>query len=183
MTRSERRLAIRTFVLGALLTLLVVALDFAGTFDAFERGLYDLRVRYCQFFLKKPTDQLCHVDIDNQSIDMVNQFPWPRSMLAQVVDEIRRAGAKALAFDIIFDKEQKPEVVFKPGPQQVDHVIDHDAELTDAIARFHNALVPASFNLEPVTRSPTFDAVRAALVQNLEQLPGEVARQLQHGEP
>src|SRR5947207_15716497 len=111
MTRAERRLAIRIGVLGLLLTLTVMAADFAGAFANLERWLYDGRARHCQFFLRTPTTQLVHVDIDDRSLDTIDQFPWPRSTMAELVDEIGRAGAKVLAFDVIFDKPQKTEYV------------------------------------------------------------------------
>src|SRR5215218_108387 len=104
MTRAERRLAVRTGVLGLLLTLLVMAGDYAGAFASLERWLYDERARTCQFFLRPPTTQLVHVDIDDQSLRLINEFPWPRSTMAEIIDEIRLSGAKVLAFDIIFDR-------------------------------------------------------------------------------
>src|SRR6266550_435429 len=104
MTRAERRLGIRIGVLGLLLTLVIMAADYAGSFQNLERWLYDERARHCQLFLRKPTTQLVHVDIDDQSLRTVDQFPWPRSTMAEIVDEISRSGAKVLAFDIIFDR-------------------------------------------------------------------------------
>src|SRR5688572_14519474 len=51
MTRGEKRLAVRSVVLGVLLTLLVMAADFAGAFEPLEEWLYDKRVQLCQFFV------------------------------------------------------------------------------------------------------------------------------------
>ncbi|MGH7030427.1 MAG: CHASE2 domain-containing protein, partial [Stellaceae bacterium] len=42
------------------------------------------------------------VDIDDQSIDKIGQWPWPRSTVAQLVDRLAAAGAAVIAFDIDF---------------------------------------------------------------------------------
>ncbi len=42
------------------------------------------------------------VDIDEASLDKYGQWPWPRSLDAQLVDKLRDAGAAVLAFDIVF---------------------------------------------------------------------------------
>ena len=92
MTRGEKRLAVRSVVLGVLLTLLVMAADFAGAFGAFEDWLYDKRVQLCQFFVRPPTDLLVHVDLDDQTLLSIG-WPVQREILAEMVDEIGRAKA------------------------------------------------------------------------------------------
>jgi adenylate cyclase len=42
------------------------------------------------------------VDIDDNSLKKIGQWPWPRSMVAQLVDPLRDAGAAVVAFDIDF---------------------------------------------------------------------------------
>jgi adenylate cyclase len=42
------------------------------------------------------------VDIDDKSLAKLGQWPWPRSMIAQIIDRLRDAGAAAIAFDIDF---------------------------------------------------------------------------------
>ena len=65
-----------------------------------ERWLYDLRCRYCQFFTRPPTDQLVHIDIDDAVLEDIGGWPWPRSTMARILDEIHDAGPKAVAMDI-----------------------------------------------------------------------------------
>jgi len=44
------------------------------------------------------------VAIDDQSFESLpNRWPWPRSYYAHVVDNLTRAGAKAIGLDLIFD--------------------------------------------------------------------------------
>jgi len=107
MTRSERRLLVDTSILGIVLTLLVTFLDFAGLLTAPERFFYDFRARRCQHYTTRPTTQLVHIDIDDNSLLVLGHWPWPRSKLAEIVDEIRIGGAKTMALDVILS-EPKP---------------------------------------------------------------------------
>ena len=94
--------------IGLLLTAFVIALDSAGKLDWLDRTFYDLRVRVCQFFHKAPTDRLVHVDIDDGALETLGRWPWPRRVLADVLDELKAAGVKAVAFDVIFSERQAP---------------------------------------------------------------------------
>src|ERR1700733_14377916 len=100
MTRSEKQLLLRTVAVGMFLTLAMIAADFFGLLDPLERYLYDQRVRYCQFFSPPPTDKIVHVDIDDPSLAQIGWFPWPRTKLAMMIDELHRAGAKVVGLDI-----------------------------------------------------------------------------------
>ncbi len=42
------------------------------------------------------------VDIDDKSLATIGQWPWRRSVVAQLVDRLAAAGAAVVAFDIDF---------------------------------------------------------------------------------
>ena len=42
------------------------------------------------------------VDIDEKSLDQLGQWPWPRSVVAKLVDRLTAMGAVAIGFDIVF---------------------------------------------------------------------------------
>ena len=42
------------------------------------------------------------VDIDEASLARLGQFPWPRSVFADLVDKMTGYGSAAIAFDILF---------------------------------------------------------------------------------
>jgi len=42
------------------------------------------------------------IDIDEASLEKIGQWPWPRDILAQLVDRLSEAGAAAIAFDVLF---------------------------------------------------------------------------------
>src|SRR2546423_15701586 len=99
MTRSERRLLVDTSILGIALTLLVTFLDFSGLLAAPERFFYDFRARRCQHYNPPPTTQLVHIDIDDNSILAVGHWPWPRTKLAEIADELRIGGGETMGLD------------------------------------------------------------------------------------
>ncbi len=42
------------------------------------------------------------VDIDDSSLKELGQWPWPRGMIAKLIDHLREAGASVIGFDIDF---------------------------------------------------------------------------------
>lgn len=49
-----------------------------------------------------PSGQVVIVDIDEKSLKTLGQWPWPRTVMAELVDRIRAAGVRAIGFDIVF---------------------------------------------------------------------------------
>jgi adenylate cyclase len=77
-----------------------------GALDDFEYRTWDWRVR---LFARTgaATDDIVLVLLDQQSLDWGKRenglsWPWPREMYAIVTDFCRRAGAKAVAFDVLY---------------------------------------------------------------------------------
>ena len=46
--------------------------------------------------------QVVVVDIDEQSLAALGQWPWPRTLLAQMVDRLKKMGALVVGFDVFF---------------------------------------------------------------------------------
>ncbi len=42
------------------------------------------------------------IDIDDESLERLGQWPWPRTRTARLIDALRNAGAKVIAFDVVF---------------------------------------------------------------------------------
>ena len=47
------------------------------------------------------------IDIDEESLKQIGQWPWPRTRLAELVDKLNAAGVSAIGFDIIFAEEDR----------------------------------------------------------------------------
>jgi diguanylate cyclase (GGDEF)-like protein/PAS domain S-box-containing protein len=88
--------------------LLCCALAFAmasGAHSGLQRTLSDARFA----LLKRPaTGGIAFVAVDSPSIEHIGVWPWPRQTHARLLDELRKAGAATIAFDIDFSSPSKP---------------------------------------------------------------------------
>ena len=71
------------------------------------RPLEELRVRTFDLFqVLRPRVQTARpvaiVDIDENSLKTIGQWPWPRTIVADLVTRITQLGALAIGFDVIF---------------------------------------------------------------------------------
>src|SRR3954451_18120226 len=108
MTSLQRRVMINSAVCGTIVAVFVVLLDAGGALRPFEWWLYDKRAATCQYFTPQPSSQIVHLDMDDEALDptAVGSFPWKRSKWAAMLDEIRLAGPKAVALDVMFAEPQ-----------------------------------------------------------------------------
>ncbi len=70
-----------------------------------DQVLYDAALRLWQ---RPPSPEIVIVGIDEASLAQLGRWPWPRSLHAQIVDRLTRAGAKAIGFDVIFSEPDTP---------------------------------------------------------------------------
>ena len=79
------------------------------------------------------------VDLDDESISRHGQWPWPRILLARLLDRLREAGAAAVAFDIIFSEPDRtsPLEIIKHLPEEL---VDRNLREKAALSQNHDAL-------------------------------------------
>ena len=84
------------------------------------------------------------IDIDDPSIEELGQWPWPRTLMAQILRNATRDGAVAIALDIVFaepDRLSPPRVAADnpalPAPvrAELSALGSNDAALAQAIAQ------------------------------------------------
>ncbi len=115
-----------------------------------------------------PAKSVRIVDIDEESLRRMGQWPWPRTQLAELVDRLSALGAKAVVFDVLFDQPDRtspPQLapLLAPRPDQaslrnaIAALPDHDKIFAGAIARARNVVLGFSFVDEPTreTEQPT----------------------------
>jgi adenylate cyclase len=58
------------------------------------------------------------VAIDDESLERLGQWPWPRTLVAGLVDRLAAAGAAVVAFDVVFAEPDRssPERVLPSWP-------------------------------------------------------------------
>lgn len=84
------------------------------------------------------------VDIDDESLRRLGQFPWPRTELARLLKRLTDLGAAAVAFDIVFaepDRTSPARVArFLPATPDLDSVKERLASLEDHDVAFSRQL-------------------------------------------
>src|ERR1700689_2987475 len=104
------RFSWRTFLFGiVLLAFTFVAYDrFHSAFERMDLITYDLRINTVS---PHPSSGMIAIaTIDDRSIAQLGQWPWPRIVLAQLVDALNDYKVKVIGFDAIFSEDDKGDV-------------------------------------------------------------------------
>lgn len=95
------------------------------------------------------------VDIDDASLQAHGQWPWPRTLVARLVEEIAKRGAVAIGFDIVFpEPDRTTPFRVAQGLPELDEKLreamrkarDHDEILAETIARSRVVLGLSAYN-------------------------------------
>jgi adenylate cyclase len=140
--RHGRKLLYPLFVLG-ILALFVVA----GVTDSFF--VHSLRLIAFDSMQKlSPRDYdekqpVRVVDIDDKSLEVLGQWPWPRTVMAELIGKIGAAGAASITTDIMYaepDRTSLGRYVKNLGPDKAQQVallvggpLDNDAVFAETI--------------------------------------------------
>lgn len=177
--RKAGLLTLSAFKVSVITALATIALYFA--FDtlqfALTRNIEGVLLDF-RFKLRGPvpaSDDIVIVLVDDQSIAEIGRWPWDRTVLADLVDGLAEAGAKAVAIDMVYaDPEtrlagdrvqalralvadlagqaQAEEALRDRLPAIIDNLnSDQDAAFGEAVGAAGNVLIPFAF--EP-RRSP-----------------------------
>lgn len=99
MTRKQKNLAFGV-ISGISISCVVVIFSLVGLFDYLELKSFDARfkIRGTEY----PVKDIVIVAIDDPSFQEIGIYPWPRSIYAEVIDNLKKAGAKVIGIDIEF---------------------------------------------------------------------------------
>jgi adenylate cyclase len=100
-------------VLGLLFVLIAVWLLITPTqivrlwLERLDHLGYDFQLR-TRLFTERitPKTPIAIIDIDDDSLKAEGRWPWPRSKLGNLVDQLRAQGASVIVFDIIFSEKE-----------------------------------------------------------------------------
>ena len=109
------------------------------------------------------------IDIDDESLKRVGQWPWPRNVIAALLASIRKAGAAAVGVDFVFPEPDRlsPEQVIKNWPAEsglgnmrraIARLVPHDQILADEIGRGRVVLGFIMSNTQGVGKAPISQA-------------------------
>jgi adenylate cyclase len=119
-----------------------------------------LRLKFFDIYqVIKPREINSHpvviVDIDEESLELLGQWPWPRDLIADLVDRIMSEGALAIAFDIVFPEPDRtsPDLMAdkvpglsEPAKEELRKARNHDAILAESLRRSRVVLGQSAYN-------------------------------------
>lgn len=104
---SDKSYKITFVFIGIFIALLIAISGYQENsfLHLFDNKIYD-------FFIVKTAsppkkDTVVIVDIDDISLDMAGQWPWPRYRIAKLIDRISAANPEAIGIDIIFSEPDR----------------------------------------------------------------------------
>jgi serine/threonine-protein kinase len=95
--------------IGLLLTILVVGFFYFQVpfFERTEMGLYDLRAKLRQDpQIGKRGDEVVIVAIDDDSINKIGRWPWPRSRVSEMITQLTAYEPKVIGLNILFSEPE-----------------------------------------------------------------------------
>ncbi len=151
-------------VTGALLFVLILFFSFTTPYHLFKLKLYDIA------FEVKPSppewEFISFINIDDNSLNNVGQFPWPRDIYAYGMEVLREVGNWQTTMDIQFPdpspagvdmdayrsllNESRPGKGIQPS-DVLNLLIDHDARLAGGMKSVGNVIIPFSFMKDELT--------------------------------
>ena len=165
------RKGIPGWLIGLILTLLFIAMfvtGFADFTDVIEKKTFDIRSKISASAERCPDIEL--VVINDEDLAEIGRFPWPRSIIAQGVNNLAMAGAKVIALDIMFNEPEQsaglntirelnkiwselslPDkdstaATFSELLKTAEVNLDHDARLVEAVEKAGNVVLPVYFD-------------------------------------
>ncbi len=133
-----------------------------------ENNLYDSMIRLRQ---RKTATKVIVLAIDDQSIQQLGSWPWPRSYVAEIIELLSDYGAHALGISLLYPtreinpglqelelvKEELNNMPSMSGSKSVTKInsilteagkrLNHDARLIAAVRSARNVVLPLRFTL------------------------------------
>ncbi len=86
-------------VLSLALVALALLLDTSDYLWKWDQVVYDLQIQYWQ---RAPAGDVVIVAIDEQSLDELGRWPWPRSTHVELLEKLTRASPRVIGLDVMF---------------------------------------------------------------------------------
>lgn len=146
---------------GLMVSLVILILGRGELLQSLERKAYDLGVAATT---RAPSEKVAIIAIDKPSLDNIGRWPWPRDIMADMVDKLAAANAKAIATTIFFSEPQ-----LDPGLAYINKLIETCGVTLPAQRA---AVVPAA-TVVPVTVPATTElaSTPVAAVEAIEPPP------------
>ncbi|MBW2609762.1 MAG: CHASE2 domain-containing protein [Deltaproteobacteria bacterium] len=93
--------------IGAIIILIFIGFSYNGLsfVDSMERQIYDLGMRFTPA-QDQGTGRIVLIDIDDTSIARLGEWPWPRHLIAEMIDILQRNKARLIGLNIPFTEKE-----------------------------------------------------------------------------
>ncbi|MGC4404858.1 CHASE2 domain-containing serine/threonine-protein kinase [Methyloversatilis sp. MC4-4] len=112
--------------LGVVISLLFLFSAQSDLIQSLERKAYDVGVGATD---RTPSPRIAIIAIDQQSIDNIGRWPWPRDVHARMIDKLAQAQSKVVGTTIFFAEPQ-----IDPGLAYINKLLAIDAQVRSAAA-------------------------------------------------
>ena len=160
------------WLIGLVVTLFFLFITLTGSLDftdAIEMKTFDFRARLAAPGDRNPDVEL--VAITDDDVAELGRFPWPRSIIAQGIQNLALAGAKVIALNILFTEPEESAGLRavrglkeayetaglhekEPGSKYYDKLtqalddLDNDQKLQQALKKAGNVVLPIYFDTQ-----------------------------------
>lgn len=130
-------------IMIALGTLAAMVIMLGNTGGIKERIGHLVFEKYIKIKPRPASDRLVFVDIDDQSLSTIGQWPWPRKIMADMITNIKASGAEVIIFDGVLAEPDRtsPSNIAEllpddhPSKKALLKLPGNDAILADAIRK------------------------------------------------
>ena len=107
-----------------------------------------------------PTAPVKIVDVDDESLARIGQWPWPRTHLADLIERLAASGAAAIAFDVVFAEPDRssPEQALRLWPATLEVLSLRDSV---AVLPSHDSILADAMEQAPVVTGFVLTHVKA----------------------
>jgi len=89
--------------LGLVVVIVMLAASGSELLQSLERKAYDVGVAAST---RTPSDRIAVIAIDDTSIANIGRWPWPRDVMAKMIDVLAGAQAKVIGNTVLFTEPQ-----------------------------------------------------------------------------
>ncbi|MEZ5902232.1 MAG: adenylate/guanylate cyclase domain-containing protein [Alphaproteobacteria bacterium] len=164
-----------------LFLLLCGSVSFSGSSNELRKRMQNLVFdSYNKLLPRKPTSDVVIVDLDENSLRIIGQWPWSRDVMAQLISNLKEYGAKAIAFDMVFAEEDRtsPKNISKKLPDSdkylsaktlIQELPDNDFVFSQSIKKAGNVITAFIDAKENETRRTPYQPVEPTFLMKDKQ--------------
>src|SRR5579872_7312495 len=90
--------------IGAVVSVLMLAVFALHLADGLENKLYDWRAQ--KRATTRDSENVVFIGIDDTDLQKLGRWPWPRSYMAEMIDQLTDAQAKVIVIDVAYTQAE-----------------------------------------------------------------------------